>query len=155
MKSLSECPIGSVVFATTEKFEATVIAGQVHISGCQRLVLQEHRMKDGVPVKVDVEDVQQCEMRRFKTGGVIASSGADVIGLKVKSEATGYEGLICVVETRAGGGRKFWVQSAARTEKGDRVDGAWFDEELVALLEPARAPETKMAGNGSVDCPLS
>ena len=157
MKSLQEIPIGSLVYEKVEKYEATVVRAQVHLNGCHRVILQERRLKDGVPVEMESVDIQSIEIRQRKEDGAIADSGLDVIGLLARDKSTGYTGTICVVETRASGERWFWLQSSERTASGDRVKAHWLDEEFAELLEPRReaTPEPKEAGRGNMNCSIS
>jgi len=152
MISITEIPIGSVVFETVERYKATVVAVQVHMNGCHRVVLQEHKLKDGRPVKRDSVDIQSIEMREPKTRGVIAGPATDVIALRAKCAATGYEGTITVVETGPSGQRDFYIQSADR-HNGERVEGIWVPEPLVKMIDKKRPMEERQAGTGFVNCP--
>lgn len=142
MITLQELPIGSVVRETIENYEATVISVQAHVNGCRRALLQERRLKDGMPVQRETCDIQQLEMVTPLPGGPIADTGEEVLGLKAKDRATGYEGTIIIVETDTDGTLSFAVQSAARTATGDRVEAIWVSEPMLELLEPRRVQET-------------
>lgn len=148
MKTLNEAPIGSLVFETIEQYEAIVVGHQLHQNGCNRVVLQERRLKDGKPVQRESVDVQAVQPRSKKTDGVVARPAADVLGLLARDTSSGYEGRICIVQTNPSNTRDFVLQSSTRTSSGDRVEAIWIDEEFVELLEPRRAVESSSAQAG-------
>ncbi len=157
MKSLNEAPIGSMAFETIEKFEATIVAAQIHISGCNRFVLQESRLKDGKPVARTSSDVQTVEVKKKKKDGFVVEPGAasDVMGLRARSLPTGIEGTITSVEFGGHGQRDFWIQPSKREKNGDRQEGIWASEEFVELLEKRRVIEAKATGTGFVNCAIN
>lgn len=156
MKSLSEAPIGSLVFETVEQYEATVVAHQFHQNGCNRVVLQERRLKDGKPLPRESVDIQVIKPVRRNETGQIAEPADDILGLLARDNSTGYEGRISIVQTNANGGRDFVLQTSARTSSGDRVDAIWIDEEFVELLEPRRVIETaRPPGPGNSEEPAA
>lgn len=163
MKSLSECPIGSIVKERVENYKAMVVGHQIHIDGCHRVVLQECSLKDGKPVGLESTDLQRVDLVKFVDGYVMKPVD-DIIGLKAKDLATEYTGTICIVGMGIAGDIDYFLQTAERAKGGDRVDGIWVAEARVKLLEPRRviAPPKKkkkkneplQAGRGPVDAPM-
>lgn len=155
MKSLSEVPLGSVVFETIEKYEATVVAGQFHLNGCQRVILQEKRLdKDGKSAKRESVDIQSVEMRQFNNDGFVCELDS-VLGLPAVNKASGYEGRIIIIGIDPSGGRNYALQSSGRTSTGERIESEWCEEEFLELLEPRRDEKKEPAMAGSaIESPM-
>jgi hypothetical protein len=153
MKSIDQVPIGSLVHETIEKYDATVVGIQIHISGCNRVCLQEKRFKDGKAVKVDSADVQTVEMKKKEKNGRVVDPGAasDVMGLRARSKTTGVEGTITVVQFDPKV-RHFHITPSKREKNGDRMESFWVEEAFVQMIDKPKPLVFKSTGNGFVNC---
>jgi len=131
--------LGSTVKDMISGFEGVAIARSEWLYGCNRIVVESNRLKDGKPTDGQWFDEQRIETIEENT--ILCDEPKDCavqLGNKVKDSLTGFQGVAIAKTVWSSGAVTISVEPTKLQENGQPIDSQAFDVyRLEIVSEPA------------------